>query len=83
MLCFICFVLLNIGSTTGHYTLSSAFLNLSLVNDNTAEIRKIQPGESIGQRIEVISGLEAGNVVVVRGNERLAPGQPVQIAEPQ
>ena len=31
-----------------------------------------------GDRIEIVSGLEAGEVVVVRGNERLRPGQAVR-----
>jgi hypothetical protein len=38
----------------------------------------VQLGESIGSRYEVLQGLGAGDVVVVRGNENLRPGQPVQ-----
>ena len=52
-----------------------------VVNDNVAQIRTIQTGPAAGERIEVLGGLEAGDIVVVRGNERLAPGQPVNITE--
>ncbi len=52
-----------------------------VVNDKVAQIRTIQTGQAAGMRIEVLGGLEAGDVVVIRGNERLAPGQPVNITE--
>ena len=35
-------------------------------------------GASVGDRFEVIDGLAPGDLVVVRGNERLRPGQPIQ-----
>jgi hypothetical protein len=31
----------------------------------------------LGDRYEVISGLQPGDLVVVRGNERLRPGQAI------
>ena len=42
-----------------------------------AERRTVRLGEASGVRFEVLSGLAAGDIVVVRGNERLRPGQAV------
>jgi RND family efflux transporter MFP subunit len=48
-----------------------------VVVDGKAEPRPVTLGQSTGSRLEVLSGLSAGDMVVVRGNERLRPGQPV------
>ncbi|MDU8945233.1 efflux RND transporter periplasmic adaptor subunit [Ovoidimarina sediminis] len=45
--------------------------------DGVAEPRPIEIGAAIGAYFEVLSGLTAGDQVVVRGNERLRPGQPI------
>ena len=50
-----------------------------VVKDDTAEARPIEIGESLGGRVEVLSGLEAGESVVVRGNERLQPGAKIRV----
>ena len=46
-------------------------------DDDTALIREVTLNEAVGQRFEVIAGLNEGERVVVRGNERLRPGQSV------
>ena len=43
-----------------------------------AEARPIRIGEAVGGRFVVIEGLAAGELVVVRGNERITPGQPIR-----
>ena len=48
-----------------------------VVADGVAEERPVELGEAIGTRFEVLSGLAVGELVVVRGNERLVPGQAV------
>ena len=48
-----------------------------VVVDGKAELRPVTLGQSAGSRLEVLSGLSDGEMVVVRGNERLRPGQPV------
>jgi multidrug efflux pump subunit AcrA (membrane-fusion protein) len=48
-----------------------------VVTDGAAESRPIRTGLAVGERIEVVAGLEPGETVVVRGNERLRPGQKV------
>ncbi len=47
------------------------------VADGKAMLNPVRLGEASGVRFEVLAGLVAGDVVVVRGNERLRPGQPV------
>ncbi|MCG8509661.1 MAG: efflux RND transporter periplasmic adaptor subunit [Rhodospirillales bacterium] len=53
-----------------------------VVADGTVESRTVRLGEGIGGRFEVIDGLDQGEMTVVRGNERLRPGQKVT-ARPQ
>ena len=48
-----------------------------------AELRPIQTGAAVGNRVEVIEGLGEGDQVVIRGNERLQPGQAIQAAPAQ
>ncbi len=50
-----------------------------VVENGIAHPRPVTLGEAVGDRIEVLTGLRAGEVVVVRGNERLTPGSPVRI----
>ncbi|MFK7942972.1 MAG: efflux RND transporter periplasmic adaptor subunit [Paracoccaceae bacterium] len=47
------------------------------VVEGAAEMRPVRLGQSAGGRLEVLSGLAEGDLVVVRGNERLRPGQEV------
>ena len=50
-----------------------------VVNDGQAHLRKVLLGEPVGSRFEVLAGLAAGDLAVVRGNERLRPEQKVSI----
>ncbi len=52
-----------------------------IVADGIADSRKVIVGEAVGNRFEVVEGLAAGDLVVVRGNERLRPGIPVKVEE--
>ena len=52
----------------------SVFVN----EDGVANPRTVQIGAAMGDRFEVLSGLDEGDEVVVRGNERLFPGQSIQ-----
>lgn len=49
--------------------------------DGIAEVRPVELGIAVGERFEVVSGLRPGDLVVVRGNERLRPGQPITFPE--
>lgn len=48
-----------------------------IVVDGVAQPRTVELGAASGTRFEVLSGLQVGDLAVVRGNERLRPGQPV------
>ncbi len=48
-----------------------------VVEDQAAKPRPVRLGDAIDSRFEVLDGLRPGELVVVRGNERLRPGQPV------
>lgn len=50
-------------------------------DDNTVEKRVITTGRQNGTRIEVTSGLNAGEKVVVAGNSKLMTGKKVQITK--
>ena len=45
--------------------------------DDKAQPRTVTIGVPLGNRYEVLSGLQPGDLVVVRGNERLRPGQDI------
>ena len=45
--------------------------------DDQAQPRSVTLGVPLGDRYEVLSGLAPGDLVVVRGNERLRPGQAI------
>ena len=45
--------------------------------DDQAQPRPVTLGVPLGDRYEVLGGLQAGDLVVVRGNERLRPGQAI------
>jgi RND family efflux transporter MFP subunit len=47
------------------------------VTGDTAERRDVETGTARGDRVEILSGIEAGDRVVVRGAERLTDGQRV------
>jgi RND family efflux transporter MFP subunit len=51
-----------------------------VVADGVATVRPVELGEPVGTRVEVLKGLAPGEVVVVRGNERLRPGTKVTAA---
>jgi RND family efflux transporter MFP subunit len=48
-----------------------------MIKDEAATPQPVRLGAAINGRFEVLDGLGDGDLVVVRGNERLRPGQPV------
>ena len=49
-----------------------------LVKDGAAQQQEVKLGEAVGPRFQVLDGLKPGDSVVIRGNERLRPGQKVR-----
>lgn len=54
-----------------------------VVRDGSGQPQPVALGEPVGNRFVVLSGLKAGDQVVVRGNENLRPGQRLRIAGEQ
>jgi len=54
-----------------------------VVNDQSAHMVPVKTGGTLGTLVEVNGDLKAGQRVVIRGNERLMPGQPVRILSEQ
>jgi multidrug efflux pump subunit AcrA (membrane-fusion protein) len=52
-----------------------------IADDDTARQVSVTPGIGQGDDIEISGEISAGERVVVRGNERLQPGQAVQIMD--
>ena len=50
---------------------------------STAQVRPVKIGLRLAGRAEVISGLQAGEKVVVEGVQKLFPGAPVKFAPPE
>jgi RND family efflux transporter MFP subunit len=51
-----------------------------LDKDNTVRYRKVQTGRDYGLEVEVVSGLEGGETVIVHPGDALAEGQKVELA---
>ncbi len=49
-----------------------------VVENGVANPKTVELGEAMGGWFRVLGGLNPGDIVVVRGNERLRPGQPVR-----
>ena len=61
---------------------SNGHLVYVVKQDGTAEVRPVIVGDYFGEKDIVVSGLHAGDRVVVDGVLRVVPGQPVKIGEP-
>jgi len=53
-----------------------------VVESDTARAVTVRTGRAMGSRVEVEGDLAEGDSVVVRGNERLSPGQRVAVGSP-
>jgi membrane fusion protein (multidrug efflux system) len=62
---------------------SNGHLMYVVKEDGTAEVRPVVTGDYHGEKgIIIVSGLHAGDRIVVDGALRVVPGQPVKIVEP-
>ncbi len=52
-----------------------------LVEDGQVSPRRVVTGDAVGNRLQIVDGLQVGDLVVTRGNERLQPGQTVRIID--
>ena len=49
-----------------------------VIADKRAQLRLVKTGKHLGQEVEVVSGLQPGERLVVQGTEQLLDGQPVE-----
>ena len=49
------------------------------VENNIAKLKHVVIGKAYKNSIEIIDGIKTGDLIVIRGNERLRPDQKVQI----
>jgi RND family efflux transporter MFP subunit len=54
---------------------------LFVLKDGRAELRLVKTGKQIGDEIEVVSGVEAGEQVITEGAAGLVDGQPVEVRQ--
>ena len=50
-----------------------------IVKEKKVEIRPLRLGEAVGNRFIVLSGVKENDITVIKGNERLRPGQSVSV----
>ena len=50
-----------------------------VIHNNTALLRLVRSGEHREGQVEILTGLNGGEQVVIQGGERLIDGQPVAI----
>ena len=50
-----------------------------VVVEKKVEIRPLKLGEAVGNRFIVLNGVKENDLAVIKGNERLRPGQSVSI----
>lgn len=50
--------------------------------ENKAQIRRVQTGQNKGMDVAVTQGLEAGELVITQGAQKVRPGQAVKVAPP-
>lgn len=50
-----------------------------VIDDGTARLRLVKTGKTLGDHVELVSGVEEGERVVVEGLDRLHDGQPVRV----
>lgn len=54
---------------------------LFVVENGKAQLRLVRTGEHRNGQIEILAGLEGGEQVVIRGNDQLVDGQPIQVVQ--
>ncbi|MBI4228624.1 MAG: multidrug transporter, partial [Deltaproteobacteria bacterium] len=52
-----------------------------VVNGGSAEPVQVTTGIAIKDLVQIIGPVEKGQLIVIRGNERLKPNQPVKIVD--
>ena len=59
----------------------SGMFVLVVDNDKKVQVRRIEAGPAVGTNVSIKKGLEAGDLVVTEGIQRIRPGQAVEATE--
>ena len=62
--------------------LPSPIHRISVVNDDVAEKRVVEVGLEEDEQLEIVSGIEAGEQIVVAGQGSLKDGSKIKVLEP-
>jgi RND family efflux transporter MFP subunit len=57
-------------------------LQVAVVKNGAASLIPVTPGHDYGERIEIVSGLQAGDTVIVNPPDSLVSGQKVEVVQP-
>jgi RND family efflux transporter MFP subunit len=60
----------------------TAGLQVALVNKGSVELRTIKPGHDFGDRIEVVSGLNGSEQLVINPPDSLVAGEAIRVGQP-
>jgi RND family efflux transporter MFP subunit len=70
-----------VPETAVTYALQGDALYVANLESNTVELRLIKTGDRFGQKVEIKSGVQAGEHVVTAGQHKLFPGALISIGE--
>jgi hypothetical protein len=56
-------------------------LRVAIVKDGTAELIPVTPSRDFGDSIEIVSGLQGNESVILSPPDSITPGEKVQIAQ--
>lgn len=76
---------MSVGETTALRVPVSAIVQrgqmelVFVANDGHAQMRIVKTGKRVGGEVEIVSGVDAGEKVVIEGAESLMDGQPVEV----
>jgi membrane fusion protein (multidrug efflux system) len=59
----------------------SGMFVLVIDKDNKVRVHRVEPGPAVGTNVSIKKGVEAGDLVVTEGIQRIRPGQAVQATE--
>lgn len=57
-------------------------LQIAVVRNGSAVLTSVTPGHDFGEKIEIVSGLQANDAVIVNPPDSLVSGQKVQVVQP-
>jgi RND family efflux transporter MFP subunit len=57
-------------------------LQIAVVKDGSAVLTQVKPGHDFGEKIEIVSGLQGNDTVIINPPDSIVSGQKVQVVQP-